>query len=792
MKSVVVLSLSCLLSWPLRATSESLEPVRLQSIGLNGFWKQQAKRQTEQWLPHCVAQMEKGGRGQELLNLVAAGKVLRGEVNDWTFTGAIWSDAYIYNVMESICMALAVSPEGDADLARAQSQLRATMEAWIPVILAAQDKDGYIHSYHVLKSHPRFTKDTDHEFYVMGYFIEMGVAHHRLTGGRDRRLYDAAIRCADHLDATFGPSPKRSWRNGHPGLEYALCRLGVLVSEAEGAGKGDKYVRLARHFLDHQHQTPHPTDYNQSEKPPVDMNEARGHAVRATYFYTAMADVALLQQDTAFRQAVDRIWASAIHRKGYLTGGVGASAHGEAFAGDFQLPNEGYCESCAACGLSFWADRMHALQADAHYRDVQERLLYNAVLGAVELTGTNFYYQNPLESNKARYPWHGCPCCVGNIPRTLFGLKDAMYSTDKARREVYVSHFVDSEATLSEVAGAPLRIRQETDYPWQGRVVVTLHPARPAEFTLSVRIPDRTESDLYRAVPDAAGDFRLSINGEGQRAKPARGYVALLRRWQDGDRVELELPMPVQRVYCDGRVAANRGKVALQRGPIVFNVEDVDQPAPVKSLVLEPGLPLQPAWKGNLLGGVMALEGAGVTAVPNYARLNRGGWSQVWLAEDPAEVARNLPPARELIPRFAAIQKRTVDFVKIGDEASEQPHGLAGHQTAHGEAFGHAWRHAGGGGWFSYRLNVAPEDGQSVFCVYWGSDGGQRLFDILVEGEKIATQKLERNKPDEFFAMEYPIPAQLTAGKRQVTVKFQAHPGGTAGGLFDCRMLRSK
>lgn len=792
MKRFVVLSLSCLLCWPSRAASETIAPVRLQSIELNGFWKQQAKQQTEQWLPHCVAQMEKGGRGQELLNLVAAGKVLRGEDNDWKFTGAIWSDAYIYNVMEAICMALAVSPAGDVELAGAQTQLRAKMEEWIPIILAAQDKDGYIHSYHVLKGHPRFTRDGDHEFYVMGYFIEMGVAHHRLTGGKDRRLYDAAIRCADHLDATFGPSPKRSWRNGHPGLEYALCRLGVLVNDSEGAGKGDKYIRLARHFLDHQHLTPHPTDYNQSDKPSVEMSEARGHAVRATYFYTAMADIALLQQDAAYRKAVDRIWANAIHRKGYLTGGVGASAHGEAFAGDFHLPNDGYCESCAACGMSFWADRMHALHADAHYRDVQERLLYNAVLGAVERTGTNFYYQNPLESKQARYPWHGCPCCVGNIPRTLFGLMDAMYSTDHARRGVYVSHFVDSETTLPAVAGAPLRIRQETEYPWQERVVVTLHPTRPAEFTVHVRIPDRTESDLYRAVPDAAGAFTLRVNGEVQNEKPTRGYVALTRRWEAGDRIELELPMPVQRVYCDERVTANRGKVALQRGPIVYNLEDVDHPQPVKSFVLKPDLPLQAARKENLLGGVMVLEGADVTAVPNYARLNRGGWSQVWLTADPAEVARNLPKRPEWVPELPAIQKRTVDAVKIGDEASEKQHSLAGDKTAHGEAFGHTWRHAGEGGWFSYQLKVAAEGRPSLYCVYWGSDGGNRAFDILVDGKRIATQKLERNKQDEFFAVDYSLPAELVAGKQHVTITFQAHPGGTAGGVFDCRVLRAK
>jgi hypothetical protein len=188
----------------------------------------------------------------------------------------------------------------------------------------------------------------------------------------------------------------------------------------------------------------------------------------------------------------------------------------------------------------------------------------------------------------------------------------------------------------------------------------------------------------------------------------------------------------------------------------------------------------------------MVIEGPGVTAVPNYARLNRGGWSQVWLTEDPGEVARNLLKPPELVASLAEIQKRTVDFVKIGDEASERQHALQGDKTAHGEAFGHEWRHAGGGGWFSYRLSVAPEGRQSLHCVYWGSDGGQRVFDLLVDGQHIATQKLERNKPNEFFAVEYPLPPGLTAGKPHVTVRFQAQPGGTAGGVFDCRVVRSQ
>lgn len=612
------------------ASPDRVEPVRLQTVELGGFWKQQAKRLTAQWLPHCIRQMEHGGRGREFLNLVALSRVQRGEPAGGKYTGAPWSDAYVYNTLEAVCLALAVKPDGDAELARAQAQLRAKLDEWIPIILAAQAPDGYIHSFHVLNNHPRYSNVGWHEFYVMGYFLELGVAHYRMSRGKDRRLYDAAVRCGNHLCATFGPPPKRTWRNGHPGMEYALCRLGRLVNEADGEGKGDKYIQLARHFLDHQHEGEKPSEYNQSDEPAVEMSQAKGHAVRATYFYTAMTDIALHHSDAAYRQAVGRIWSNAIHKKHYLTGGVGAAHKGEAYADDYELPNDGYCESCAGCGLTFWADRMHRLHADGHYRDVQERALYNNILGSVELGGTRFYYQNPLDEKRARHAWHGCPCCVGNIPRAIFAIKDLMYSVNPSRTELYLSHYVDSEAVLPEVGGAALRIRQATRYPWDGDAVVTLHPSRTASFTLKLRIPNRTESELYSATPDLGGRFTVRVNGTPRSPRVERGYIALRGPWSDGDRIELSLPMQIQRVKADPRIAANAGRVALQYGPLVYSVESVDLPSgkDLDALALAAGAPLRAEWDENLLGGLLAIrgefaDGTPLQAIPNFARMNR-------------------------------------------------------------------------------------------------------------------------------------------------------------------------
>ena len=693
--------------------AEPLETVRSRRVKINGFWRQQIKLQTEKWIPHCMRQMEAGGEGKELLNLVAAGKVLRGEPCG-TYTGAPWSDAYIYNTVEAACLALEVDPAGDAELAKAQDFLRAKIEEWIPVILGAQMKGGYIHSFHTVNKHPHFSNIDWHEFYVMGYFIEMGIAHYRMTGGKDRRLYDAAVKCADHLCDTFGPPPKRTWKNGHPGMEHALCRLGDLVSEAEGAGKGDAYVALAKHFLDHQHELK-PNVYNQSEQPAVAMAEARGHAVRATYFYTAMADVARLTGDSAYLAAAGRIWANAIHKKHYLTAGVGASHQGEAFAGDYELPNNAYCESCAGCGLSFWAEQMHRLHAEAHYVDVQERVLFNNVLGAVELSGTNFFYQNPLVSNQARYPWHGCPCCVGNIPRTLIAIKDLMYSVNSKRDTLFINHFVDSECAVPVVGGAALGVRQETRYPWEGRVAVTLHPSTPAAFTLALRIPGRAESDLYKAEPDLAGRFAVTINGKAQELKLQQGYVRLGRTWQEGDRVELSLPMDVQRVRCDERVAANRGRVAVQRGPLVYSFEDADQTKPIKQAVLKPEIELKPVWRGELLGGVMVIEGGDFTAVPNYVRLNRGGASQVWMLENPEKAGMDtLARQASLSVSFC---RNGMDPAAVND--SEMP------KSAKDGTVGNFdfWPHKGTAEWLQYEF--ASPVAVKACTVSWFDDTGR-------------------------------------------------------------------
>ena len=301
--------------------------------------------------------------------------------------------------------------------------------------------------------------------------------------------------------------------------------------------------------------------------PVVEMTEAVGQAVCLTYLCTGVTDLAMLTHDGGYRSAADRIWANAVHRKYYLTGGVGTlpSSQGEAFSVDFDLPNESYCGCCAGCGMTFWADRMTRMHHDAHHVDVQERTLYNNTLGAIELSGEKFFYQNPLAGfyrndaqgflEKTRYSWHECPCCVGNIPRAMLGIKDLMYALDAGRNTLYVRHFVASEGVITKIAGTSLRISQVTDYPWSGDAKIVLDPRKPVEFTLKIRIPDRTESDLYTATPKLDEKFAIAVNGTPQTLPVKNGFVSLRRTWQSNDIVSLAFGMQIVRSEALSRIS---------------------------------------------------------------------------------------------------------------------------------------------------------------------------------------------------------------------------------------------
>jgi DUF1680 family protein len=442
-----------------------------------------------------------------------------------------------------------------------------------------------------------------------------------MTKGEDTRLYDAARKLADTWYEHIGPSPKQAWWDGHQEMEQALVRFGRYVNQVEGTDEGDRYVELARFLLDCREGG---SQYDQSHLPVVQQYEAVGHAVRAVYTYSGMADIAMETGDVDYQSAVRSLWDSVVNKKYYLTGGVGSGETSEGFGPEYSLRNNAYCETCSSCGEIFFQWKMNRMYKDAKYADLYEETLYNALLGSTNLEADHYYYDNPLDTNVPRYAWHTCPCCVGNFPRTVFMMPTWMYAL--GADGLYVNLFVGSTVTVPDVGGTDVEIVQETGYPWDGNVALTVNPKESRAFTIRVRVPNRQTSALYRATPAVDGVRAVRVNGSAVQPTIEHGYAVLERTWKAGDRIELDLPLDVQRVYADERIAANQGRVALRYGPLVYNVEAEDNGDVHKALA--PSAPLTTTWREDFLGGVKVIEGrfadgTKLTAVPNYARANR-------------------------------------------------------------------------------------------------------------------------------------------------------------------------
>ena len=381
------------------------------------------------WIPHCYEKLSdpnlpEGG----IENFTQAGNKLAGR----PFVGhrgPPWPNAYVHNTVESMCLALMFDPQGDAEIIAAQSAIRKRLDDWIPKILSAQEPDGYLQTFYTLNGLKRWTNKGDHEGYTAGYFIESALAHYLMTGKTDNRMYLAARRLADCWCKHIGPAPKKSWYDGHEELEQALVRLGSFVDAEEGPGKGRKYIELARFLLDCRRNG---EEYDQSHLPVTRQYEAVGHAVRAAYLYSGMAGVAMETGNVDLHSAILSIWENLVHKRYYVTGGIGSGETSEGFGPNYSLPNNAYCESCSNCGELFFQHKLNAIYHQSRFADLYEDTFYNAILGDVDLDARNFTYTNALDASEKRYPWHGCPCCVGNIPRTLLMLPTWMYARSRA------------------------------------------------------------------------------------------------------------------------------------------------------------------------------------------------------------------------------------------------------------------------------------------------------------------------------------------------------------------------
>ena len=507
--------------------------------------------------------------------------------------------------------------------------------------------------------------DPDAAVRTQGTFLEAAVAYYQATG--KRQALDAAITAADTMEAAFGPG-KRSYISGHEGLKIGLLSLYRQTGDP-------RYRDLARFFLDERGKDDYPRTgeyaldrtYAQDHEPVIQQAEAVGHAVRATYLYIPLADLAALTGRPDYLGAVDRIWQDAVYRKTYITGGIGSVRFHEQFGAPYELPNlSGWSEACASYGNVVWNHRMFLLHEDAAYLDQMERVLYNSFLDGVSLKGDRFFYQNPLMSygNYDRFDWINTPCCPPNVVRLIAALGGYVYATGPG--DLYVDLFIGSHARVS-VDGHAIDIRQSTQYPWGGRTEVTVDPAQPQRFTVDVRLPgwtrnEATPGDLYRFADRRSDPVVLTVNGQIVTPQIVKGFAKITREWQKGDMIGVTLPMPVRRVFADPRVRDDAGRVALERGPLVYAAEWPDNGGHALNIVVPDTARLTSEFRSDLLDGVAVITGDvtaverrsdGTTrtaphqlvAIPYYAWANRGmGEMQVWLPRA-SDLARPTPVA---------------------------------------------------------------------------------------------------------------------------------------------------
>jgi len=513
----------------------------------------------------------------------------------------IFWDSDVAKWVEAASYSLSTHP--DAELAL-------QLEEVVALIASAQQPDGYLNTHFTqIDQEKRWANLQDaHELYCAGHLIEAAVAHFQATG--KRILLEVACRYADYISTVFGREEgKIQGYCGHEEIELALVKLYRATRE-------NRYLELSRFFVEERGQSPHifkdPRDwrgnlgYYQAHAPVREQKEAVGHAVRAVYLYSAIADLAGEYNDPSLLAASETLWESVTKRKMYLTGGIGSTRVGEAFTKDYDLPNEtAYCETCAAVGMVMWSHRLVQIDCDRRYADVMERALYNSVISGVSQDGIKFFYENPLASRGGhhRQPWFECVCCPSNLSRLLASLGNYIFSRTEDGLAVHL--YLQSEVTQQSIAGASVQVKLETRYPWEGHIRLLVETDRSADFTLRLRIPEWCRS------------YEIRIGGKTIEALEEKGYALIHRTWSSGDAVELELDMPVEKIVSHPGVIMNQGRLALQRGPLVYCVEDANHKTDVFNLVLPGDAKLSSRWEQNLLGGIAVVEGKGLIRIPN-------------------------------------------------------------------------------------------------------------------------------------------------------------------------------
>lgn len=614
MKQYVLLSLACLSLWGCKeqqvtkeAPLKMIEQVDFSHVKIqDNFWSPRLAKHISATLPVCIDQIE--NQTGRIRNFENAAK------GEGEHSGIFFDDSDVYKALEGIAYSLINNPN---------PELEKKADEWIDKFAAAQQPDGYINTFYTLTGlDNRWTNMDKHEMYCAGHMTEAGVAYYKATG--KRKLLDVCIRMADHMMTQFGPD-KRHWVPGHEEIELALVKLYEVTQE-------EKYLDFANWLIEergHGHGTmggegewnPY---YYQDEMPVREMTDIAGHAVRCMYLYCGMADVAALKKDTGYIKALDRLWDDVVLRNMYITGGIGSSRHNEGFTEDYDLPNlDAYCETCASVGMVYWNQRMNQFTGDSKYIDVLERSMYNGALAGISLAGDRFFYVNPLESKGEhhRQAWYGCACCPSQISRFLPSIGNYIYGTsDKA---IWVNLYMGNTTEVPTDKGN-IVLKQETSYPWNGQVQLTISAPSPLKKEIRMRIPGWCKQ------------YTLAVNGKQVSPAVEKGYAVLDDEWKSGDVITLDMAMPVEMVEADSRVKENIGKRAIQRGPLVYCMEETDNKQGFDKLAVSAATTFTEGFDANLLDGVVAVQAANgnenIRLVPYYTWDNRdAGKMKVWI-----------------------------------------------------------------------------------------------------------------------------------------------------------------
>lgn len=721
--SLLVLSCVSVQGQKKSKSSYPISPVPFTSVNVTDvFWGQRLKASREVTIPLAFSKCEETGRYKNFE--MAANPSESNKVEGFTF-----DDTDVYKTIEGASYSMQTFPN---------PKLERYIDSVLTIVAKAQEPDGYLYTFRTMN--PKHThewagtkrwekeEDLSHELYNLGHMVEGAIAHYQATGKRN--FLDIAIKFADCAIREVGDKPGQTMVvPGHQIAEMALSKLYIVTGQK-------KYLDFAKLLLDKRGKTTFKNEYSQSHKPVLEQDEAVGHAVRAAYMYSGIADVAALTGDQEYINSIDQIWNNIVAKKLYITGGIGATGSGEAFGANYELPNmSAYCETCAAIGNVYLNHRLFLLHGDAKYYDVLERTLYNGLISGVSLDGGGFFYPNPLESNgqHQRQAWFGCACCPSNICRFIPSVPGYIYAVHE--KDLYVNLFMANQSNLN-VNGKSVTVKQTTNYPWSGDVKLDISLKGKQDFNLKIRVPGWLQgnvvpSNLYSYTDRKSLEYTVKVNGKLVTSKIEKGYFSIQRSWKKGDYVEIHFDLEVRTVKANQAVEADRGKIAVERGPIVYCAEWPDNDFNIFSVVMNKKPVFSVETKKDLLSGVnmiqtqaqslsygedgkLVAKDVKLNLIPYYAWAHRGsGDMAVWLPVDLNATRPSMPPTVASESKINASHNvKSISAINDGIVPKDDKDRTL--------PYYHWWPKEGTTEWISY--DFSAEKTVSRTTVYWYDD----------------------------------------------------------------------